>query len=45
MRGLKTTAEDLPDYVERVVRRFDEHRTPGESFAQWVQRADDEDLS
>jgi sulfite reductase (ferredoxin) len=44
VRGLKTTAADLPDYVERVVRRYDEQRADGETFAQWVQRAEEEDL-
>src|SRR6202161_3277627 len=28
-RGLKTTAEELPDYVERVLRRFQAARQPG----------------
>jgi sulfite reductase (ferredoxin) len=45
VRGLKTTAEELPDYVERVLRRFDAAREPGESFAAWTVRASDEDLS
>jgi sulfite reductase (ferredoxin) len=45
VRGLKTTAEELPDYVERVLRRFDAAREPGESFAAWTTRASDEDLS
>jgi len=45
VRGLKTTAEDLPDYVERVLRRFDAAREPGESFAAWTIRASDEELS
>jgi len=45
VRGLKTTAEDLPDYVERVLRRFDAGRQPGESFASWTVRASDQDLS
>jgi sulfite reductase (ferredoxin) len=44
IRGLKTTAADLPDYVERVVRNFDKQRTDGETFAEWVQRADEADL-
>jgi len=44
LRGLKTTAEDLPDYVERVARRYLAGRTDGETFAQWVTRADEEDL-
>jgi sulfite reductase (ferredoxin) len=45
VRGLKTTAEELPDYVERVLRRFDAAREPGESFAAWTARASDEELS
>jgi sulfite reductase (ferredoxin) len=45
VRGLKTTAEDLPDYVERVLRRFEAGREPGESFAAWTVRATDEDLT
>jgi sulfite reductase (ferredoxin) len=44
VRGLKTTSAGLTDYVERVVRRFDAQRAEGETFAQWVQRAGDEDL-
>ena len=44
VRGLKTTAAALPDYIERVVRRYDDQRTPGETFAQWVGRAADADL-
>ena len=43
LRGLKVTAAELPDYVERVVRRS-RRRTPGERFAQWVARAAEEDL-
>jgi sulfite reductase (ferredoxin) len=45
LRGLKTTAEELPDYVERVLRRFDAAREPGESFAVWTARAGEEELS
>ncbi len=45
VRGLKVTAADLPDYVERVVRRFLSDRAPGERFASWVHRADDEALA
>ncbi|HEX4831383.1 MAG TPA: nitrite/sulfite reductase [Trebonia sp.] len=45
VRGLKTTAEDLPDYVERVLRRFSAARQDGESFAAWTLRATDEELS
>jgi sulfite reductase (ferredoxin) len=44
LRGLKTTAEELPEYVERVARRYLAGRTPGEAFAQWVIRVDEEEL-
>ncbi|WP_433336739.1 nitrite/sulfite reductase [Spirillospora sp. CA-294931] len=44
VRGLKTTSAGLTDYVERVVRKYDEQRADGESFAAWVGRADDADL-
>jgi sulfite reductase (ferredoxin) len=44
LRGLKTTAEDLTDYVERLARRYATGRTVGESFAEWVTRADEGDL-
>jgi sulfite reductase (ferredoxin) len=45
LRGLKTTAEELPDYVERVLRRFEAAREPGESFAAWTARAEEADLT
>ncbi|HZR52190.1 MAG TPA: nitrite/sulfite reductase [Streptosporangiaceae bacterium] len=45
VRGLKATAEELPGYVERVLRRFEAAREPGEGFAAWTVRASDEDLS
>ena len=45
LRGLKTTAEELPDYVERVLRRFEAAREPGESFAAWTVRATVEELT
>jgi sulfite reductase (ferredoxin) len=45
IRGLKTTAEQLPDYVERVLRRFDAGRMQGETFAAWAARATEEDLA
>jgi sulfite reductase (ferredoxin) len=41
VRGLKVTADDLPDYVERVVRSFLDARVDGETFAQWAHRADE----
>ncbi len=44
VRGLKVTADELPDYVERVVRRFLAARVGDETFAAWVQRTDEEEL-
>ena len=44
MRGLKVTAAELPDYVERVVRTFLAQRSDGETFAEWALRAEDGDL-
>jgi sulfite reductase (ferredoxin) len=41
VRGLKVTADELPDYVERVLRNFQEQRTDGERFAQWAARAEE----
>jgi sulfite reductase (ferredoxin) len=45
VRGLKVTAGELPEYVERVVRRYASAREPGEAFATWAHRADEEDLT
>ena len=44
LRGHKVTAAALPDYVERLVRAFAAGREPGERFASWVARADEEVL-
>ncbi|WP_248123523.1 nitrite/sulfite reductase [Micrococcus lacusdianchii] len=44
VRGLKVRAGELVDYVERVVRRYDEQRQPGETFARWAHRVDEEAL-
>jgi sulfite reductase (ferredoxin) len=41
-RGLKVTAEQAPDYAERVLRGFLARRTDGESFAAYVSRAEEE---
>jgi sulfite reductase (ferredoxin) len=41
LRGLKVTSAQLPDYIERVLRNFTSDRTAGESFAEWVRRADE----
>jgi sulfite reductase (ferredoxin) len=45
IRGLKTTAEDLPDYLERVLRRFEAARDDGETFATWASRAGEENFT
>ncbi|KMO95755.1 nitrite/sulfite reductase [Streptomyces roseus] len=45
VRGLKVTSAELPDYVERVLTRFQEQREPGERFATWAARASEEALS
>ncbi|MEW2386929.1 nitrite/sulfite reductase [Streptomyces venezuelae] len=44
VRGLKVTATELPDYVERVLKRFQEQREDGERFATWTARAPEEAL-
>ena len=44
VRGLKTTAEELPDYVERVVTQLREAEGRGRDLRRWVQRADEADL-
>ncbi|MEW2433996.1 nitrite/sulfite reductase [Streptomyces caniferus] len=41
VRGLKVTADELPDYVERVLRNFEAQRTDDERFAQWAARAEE----
>ncbi|WP_033223473.1 nitrite/sulfite reductase [Streptomyces virginiae] len=45
VRGLKVTSAGLPDYVERVVKHYEEQREDGERFAAWVARADEKSLS
>nr|WP_245601917.1 nitrite/sulfite reductase [Hamadaea tsunoensis] len=45
LRGLKTTAAELPSYVERLTRAYaDGRKDADESFAEWVQRADEDVL-
>jgi sulfite reductase (ferredoxin) len=41
LRGHKVTADDLPDYIERVAKAYLADRLDGERFAQWVSRADE----
>ncbi|MGF1428775.1 nitrite/sulfite reductase [Kitasatospora sp. LaBMicrA B282] len=45
VRGLKVTSAGLPDYVERLLTRFQADRQDGERFAQWAARASEEQLS
>ncbi|MER5683914.1 nitrite/sulfite reductase [Streptomyces sp. NPDC002205] len=45
VRGLKVTSAELPDYVERVLGRFQKEREDGERFATWAARASAESLS
>ncbi|MCS0602126.1 nitrite/sulfite reductase [Streptomyces sp. LP11] len=45
VRGLKVTSEELPDYVERVLKRYQDEREDGERFATWTTRASEEALS
>jgi sulfite reductase (ferredoxin) len=40
-RGLKVTADEAPDYIERVLRGYLERREGGEAFASYVSRADE----
>ena len=44
VRGLKVSADDLPDYVERVVRSFLAERDGAETFAEWAHRAEEDSL-
>ena len=44
LRQHKVTSDELGDYIERVVRNFVKHRVDGERFAQWVVRAEENDL-
>jgi sulfite reductase (ferredoxin) len=45
VRGLKVAADELPGYLERLLRRFAAARRPGEDFAAWAARASEEELS
>jgi len=40
-RGLKITADEAADYIERVLRGYLERREPDERFAAYVDRAED----
>ncbi|MER5438129.1 nitrite/sulfite reductase [Streptomyces sp. NPDC002790] len=45
VRGLKVTSDDLPDYIERVLKNYEAEREDGERFATWAARASAEALS
>ncbi len=44
LRALKVIADDVPDYVQRVLTNYTEQREESEPFADWVERADEESL-
>lgn len=44
LRQHKVTSDELGDYIDRAVRNFVKHRSEGERFAQWVIRAEEDDL-
>ena len=44
VRGLKITADNLSDYVERVTRTFLRERRPEQSFAEWALSAEEDSL-
>ncbi|WP_423446426.1 nitrite/sulfite reductase [Kocuria sp. KSNUG] len=44
VRGLKVTADDLSDYVERVTRTFLRERQDNQSFAEWALSAEEDSL-
>ena len=44
LRGHKVLADEVGDYVTRVVENFRDQRLDGETFQEWVQRAEEEDL-
>jgi sulfite reductase (ferredoxin) len=45
VRGLKVTSAELPDYIERLLTRYQAEREDGERFAVWASRASEEALS
>ncbi|RSZ64678.1 nitrite/sulfite reductase [Corynebacterium hylobatis] len=44
LKGHKVLADEVGDYVTRVVENFRDQRLDEETFQEWVQRADEEDL-
>lgn len=45
VKGLRLPADDLPDYVDRLLTTYEKERTTDESFSEWALRADDSVLS
>jgi sulfite reductase (ferredoxin) len=45
VKGLRLPADDLPDYIERLVTTYVAERDDDESFSDWVVRADEGVLS
>ena len=43
-RGAKVTSAEVGDYIERVVRNYATQAEPGENFARWASRAEEEAL-
>jgi sulfite reductase (ferredoxin) len=41
VKGLRLPADDLPDYIERLLVAFRAERVDGESFSEWAVRADE----
>lgn len=44
LRALKVTADEMPEYVQRVVTAYKEQRADDEAFADWVERAEEDAL-
>ena len=44
LRGHKVVADEVPEYVIRLVKKYKEQREEGEQFRHWVLRAKEEDL-
>ena len=44
LRGHRIAGSEMADYVESVLRRYQEQRLDGERFAEWTARAEEESL-
>ena len=45
VKGLRLPADELPDYVDRLLRSYEDEREEDESFSAWAMRADEAVLS